>query len=294
LFNIIRYPGSKAKIWSWIERHCPPEIRYGKDSKDGNVTFWAGNLRYYCEPFIGSCAITQRILQALRGNKFVKIILNDKDCWLANLWKSVRDAPHELTRRVQENTKLSADDFYRTKQEDGDETVDPVEAGFRKLVLHRSSFSGLGAMAGGPLGGKSQRSKYTSSCRWTWETIVDSIGDAHRLMTTFRGRLAIHSTDFENVLAMVPQEETSFVYLDPPYFKQGEALYKYAFNTDDHHRLADLLKNAKYQFALSYDGCDEIKALYKWAHIRQFNMTPTVQTSKEPRRKNEELVITNY
>jgi DNA adenine methylase len=286
VYNIIRYPGSKAKIWSFILRHSPPSISYGG--------MFAKQIKCYCEPFVGSGAITHRVLRSIFDVPNASIILNDIDPWISCLWKSVLSSHKELARMVEEKGDLTAEDFYECKRLDGDVTLDPVECAFRKIVLHRSSFSGLGAMAGGPLGGReSNNSDYDPSCRWTPFELVRSIRKAHELLRAFK-RVQIHSEDFESTLGRVPNEPSSFAYLDPPYYVQGAALYKHSFAEEDHNRLAATLRQGKYQFVLSYDDCKPIRGLYSWANVKQFNMTPTVQTSKQARRKNSELIVTNF
>ena len=42
-----------------------------------------------------------------------------------------------------------------------------VDIGFKKLAIHQISYSGLGTMSGGPLGGAGQKSQYKIDCRWS-------------------------------------------------------------------------------------------------------------------------------
>lgn len=285
MYNIIRYPGSKAKLWREIIRRSPPAANFGG--------MFAGHITCYAEPFFGSGAIGQRVLSALASNPSAKIILNDIDLWLVQLWRSVHNDSEGLIRRIEGSPPPTAQDFYDFKAQDGDPNLDPVEAGFRKLVLHRASFSGLGAMAGGPLGGRNQKSAYKASCRWTPQTICTSVSRARRLFQTFRG-VSFFNDDFETLLGRVPQTSSAFVYLDPPYYGQGPALYKHSFSEADHIRLATVLKRSAFSWVLSYDDCPFIESLYGWANVVRFSMTPTTSTAKTVRRKNNELIISNH
>jgi DNA adenine methylase len=201
----------------------------------------------------------------------------------------VRDCPRELIKRVN-NFEPTPRAFYECKELDGQPCTDTVLQGFNKLVLHQTSFSGLGFKAGGPLGGRRQKSKYNAGCRWNKARIADKVIRCHVIMKRHR-HVEITCQDFESVLLELPDE--SFVYLDPPYYGQGQALYKHFFTEADHARLAALLRDASFQWALSYDNHPHIRELYHWACVKDFEMTPTVETARSPkRRKNREVVIT--
>jgi DNA adenine methylase len=277
---VIRYPGSKAKFWPLMFDYFPDVARTqaGLDS-----------LKPFCEPFCGTAAIGWQIIDELPSDPCRRVILNDLDPGIAALWLAVRDSPRELVKHVY-NFQPSPEAFYEYKSLDGQPCADPVLRAFRKLVLHQTSFSGLGFMAGGPLGGRQQQSRYNVGCRWNKARIADKIVECNGIMRRHR-HVEITSQDFAAVLSRLPDE--SFAYLDPPYFEQGQNLYKFSFTEEDHARLAALLKGARYSWALSYDDHPRIRELYSWASVKGFEMTPTVQTARTTtRRKNREVVIT--
>lgn len=285
MISIIRYPGSKAKLWKHI-REALPFV--------ATAPLWNTELGCYCEPFFGSGAIGWRLLPGVaQGNRNARIILADLDPWLVALWKSVRDVPRDLIRKVLE-FKPNVEAFYQFKDEDGRLDIDPLLQGFRKLALHRMSHSGFGFMSGGPLGGADQASAYKVGCRWTPHSIVADIQTAHRQLTAFRRPVEIVCKDFADTFNMVPPRESSVVYLDPPYYVQGENLYKHAMEEADHVRLADALRAARFRWLLSYDDHQRIRDLYSFATVTEFSMTPTCATTKAERRKNNELLIRNY
>jgi DNA adenine methylase len=279
--NIIRYPGSKAKLDKFICRYFSPEKWLGLFNDPPNP---------YVEPFVGSGAIAWKVLPALGGGR-TRVIINDIDPGIAELWRVTRDAPKELIRYIAGFDPLGDPDaFYRFKEQDGCPTLDPVRRAFQKLVLHQTSFSGLGFKAGGPLGGRDQSSEYNRACRWNPTRLAKNILDCHALMKRFR--LEVSNKDFAEVLA--PLQANAFVYLDPPYYVQGEALYKHSMTDADHARLAQQLRRAPYRWILSYDDCERVRELYSWATINTFTMTPTCATARtDKRRKNSEIVITN-
>lgn len=276
----IRYPGSKAKLHRRIRDSLPFSL---------TDPLWLRAPSCYCEPFFGSGAIAWELLPTW-ANKNTTVIVNDLDPGIASMWKAVRDAPCEFNSLVS-NFIPSPDLFYKFKEEDGDLRFDPVVTGFRKLALHQMSFSGLGFMSGGPLGGREQKSEYNTSCRWNKNRIGSKVLECHNLMRAFR-RFEIYCEDFSATLKRLPSG--AFAYLDPPYYLQGKNLYKHAMEDTDHERLALQLRAAPFRWVVSYDDHERIRKLYSWTHIKTFVMTPTVQTSKEKRRKNSEVVICSH
>lgn len=278
--SFIRYPGSKSKIVDTIRRHFPDSIE---------MDLWKSKAPdIYCEPFVGAGAAVISMMPTLPKN--MELRLNDKDYWLVCMWVSVRDTPKELCEMIT-RFKPTGSAFYEFKEQDGDWSIDPIEAGFRKLALHQISFSGLGAMAGGPLGGKAQNnSKYNPECRWRPERLKRDVVALHHTMARFR-HVEISCKDFDVVLGKLPPR--SFVYLDPPYYEKGPILYKHSMDDADHARLARTLHASKWPWVLSYDDHPRIRELYQWAEFSDVNLTYTMATSKTDRRpKNREVIIT--
>lgn len=280
--SAFRYPGSKEKIAKNI-------LRFFTDKVIGAC--FTGNFPCYCEPFIGCGAIAAKVLPLLPPS--ASVVLGDMDLGIVCLWQAIR-SPSESQRLIHRilNYTPTVDDFFRFKEEDGKLDLHPTEIGFRKFVLHQMSFSGLGAKAGGPIGGKKQRSDYDVTCRFRPERHADDISEQCKILRRFKSFRVIHG-DFEETLSHVPDD--GFAYLDPPYYLQGAALYKHNMSPEDHARLAEVLRLARYEWVLSYDDHAEVKSLYgPWARIDSFEMTATIDTKRgeSSRRKNNELVIT--
>lgn len=275
---MIRYPGSKAKILREIVRRFPDFVRIGG--------LFSLSKYEYREPFFGAGAAAKHVLRHLGPKN--SIWLNDKDYGLICLWIAIRDTPDELCDRVR-TFSPSVEAFYEFKKEDGKEAGrDPVETGFRKLALHQISFSGLGARAGGPIGGRLQSSEYNVSCRWNPSKLCREISTFHRTMARFES-LRITSGDFSRLI--VDATSNVFLYIDPPYVDKGPALYKHSFVEEDHRRLADTLKGTRAHWVLSYDDHPLIRELYSWALIDPVTLTYTTAVAKKPRRKNSEILI---
>jgi DNA adenine methylase len=278
--SIIRYPGSKAKLYHRILDVLPDSAR---------MAIWATQMDCYCEPFVGTGAVGWAFMSSFCGAR-PRILINDRDLYIGRLWTAVRDAPTELIRMVQERTP-EPDDFDRFKALDGSPNVDPVVSAYRKLVLHNTSFSGMGAKAGSRIGGKNQKTKDNYLSRWNPLRIATRIQRIHALMRLFP-RFDICNLDFADVLAQVP--DTGIVYLDPPFYQQGKSLYRHSLTDADHVRLAGILRRCRFRFILSYDDDPRIRDLYSWASVSTFSMTPTISAAIATRRTINELLIANF
>lgn len=241
---LIRYPGSKDKHIKFLEPYLSEAIK----------------TRTIFEPFSGTAAVTFYLLK----NKMVDYYhINDIDPALVSLWRTVKTKPEYLVERILAYTP-NVDDFYEFKKNIG---AGEKEQAFRKLVLHQVSYSGLGAKAGGPLGGKNQLSKYDVGCRWSPKKLITGIRDCSTLLNSVDG--VITEGSWESVLDAA-EERQGFIYLDPPYFNQGTALY--AYGGLNHEQLAERLHTLN-DWVVSYDDTPEIRGMFKWANVRRLDVT---------------------
>jgi DNA adenine methylase len=277
---LIRYPGSKEKLRRKIVSHFPDQMIY---------ELWSNQKRWeYREPFFGAGAIGFEVLEIL--SPACCVWLNDIDPGMVALWLSVR-ADHEALIELLDAFEPTAEHFYQFKEEDGRTDLPEAQLGFRKLALHRTSFSGLGAKAGGPIGGKDQENAaYKVGCRWNPSSMKDEIWDLHERLRPFES-FRFTCGDFTPLIEDAPRE--CFIYLDPPYYEKGPELYKYPMEHADHVRLSNLLRDTSATWVLSYDDHRAIRELYSWASIEEVRITYTCPTSKNGTRpKNHEIIIT--
>jgi DNA adenine methylase len=281
---LIRYPGGKSKLKNQIKKLFPEEML---------LHLWANHARWsYHEPFLGSGEMAFSIIQDEILPFSSRIILSDIDYHLICLWKSILHAPKELCELVEEFIP-SAEIFYKYKEMDNVRNIEPVQAGFQKLALHQMSFSGLGYMAGGPLGGKSQSSsKYLVNCRWNPAVLCHKIMVLHKALSRYPN-LTIACRSFEWNLKQATAK--SFCYLDPPYYVKGPELYRYSMDQNAHCKLADLLKNTASSWALSYDDAPEVKQLYDgWTSINSIDAKYSIWSGEKGKPKNKEILIMSF
>jgi DNA adenine methylase len=263
--SIIRYPGGKTKsraIFTALINEFPG--------------------REYREPFFGGGSVgLDVILQSNRPSHWV----NDFDPGIAALWQAAAHHAEELKTAIME-FEPTVDAFDRLKAYSLSGPAMPTDAkeivrmGRDKLALHRLSFGGLGAMAGGPLGGRLQIKGGIDS-RWDPKTLCRKINDIGAHLSHVR----ITSVDFAKLI--VDESQPAIIYLDPPYYVQGKGLYQHAFDDAEHRRLRDLLKLTSHQWILSCDDCAEIRDLYAFAEIRRVELP----YSMARRGKRPELII---
>lgn len=283
---VIRYPGSKGKL---AQRLVSVISKY---LEERDVC--------YVEPFFGAGAIGLRLL----SKPFVKRVwFNDIDPGIFSLWKSVQYYPELLIQRINDFNPC-VERFYEYKKElleiKSANFLSPVtetyvDIGFKKLVVHQLSYSGLGTKSGGPLGGADQKSDYKVDCRWSPKQLKKEI---LRLNTLFREKMYVKQeiaklndgypvthtryeegatiTSLSYVELLTGPAADCFIYLDPPYYVKGPELYQFSFTDEDHERLANLLSLNDSPWLLSYDDCPKIRSLYSYAAMREVPLNYTI------------------
>ena len=182
---MFRYPGGKAKAKKFITSKIK---KYYKVNNSYDLE--------YVEPFFGSGSICFSLINSIR---LTNICINDSDPGIACLWATVIHFPEKLCKMVEDYIP-SVNDFYTFKKELRSFDMNfrakaacnrpsekCIEVGFKKLVIHKISYSGLGTMAGGPIGGKEQTSDFKIDCRYNYKTIIKEIRECHRLFKNVDG-----------------------------------------------------------------------------------------------------------
>ena len=83
------------------------------------------------------------------------------------------------------------------------------------------------------------------------------------------------------------------VYLDPPYYNKGSALYTEFMQPAEHIKMADVLqKSAVTKWILSYDDCTQVRELYSKNTIIDLAARYCINGKKTSWEKKSELIIT--
>ena len=245
ILSPLRYPGSKRRLSGYIEQ----TLRLNKLRPD-----------LYVEPFAGGASVALNLLQK---DLVEKVILIDLDPMIAGFWEAVFCDTDWLIDQIM-TIDISLENWYRFKQE---EPKSIRENAIACLYLNRTSFSGIMRPEVGPLGGKEQKSDYPIDCRFPRETLVNRVNQAayHKDKV-----YAVWCCSWDDGMRRINNErnkgnlpdEKTFWYLDPPFFKKAEALYRYYFEESDHRKLRDALLKVDDFWLLSYDSAESVELLY--------------------------------
>lgn len=210
----------------------------------------------------------------------MRFVLNDKDEWIASFWNVVANNIVDIFDMIDIDPTIEM--FYKLRSI---EPVTKLDKAFYALFFNRTTFSGF--LGGNPIGGKEQKSQWKVNCRWNKDKLKKDIQEAFDLL----GGSVVRN---DNVLDLIKGDFSS-IYLDPPYFKQGSAMYRHFMSIDEHVNLASVLreKSKTCKFVLSYDDTPEIRSMYSWAKINDLSARYSVNGKKHDWAKKNELVITN-
>ena len=229
--SILRYPGGKTRA---VKTLLP--ILKGSE--------------VLISPFFGGGSLEFAFANAggtVHGCDFFKPV--------ANFWQQVKENPQSVACEVAKYLPLAKEDFYMLQQRHM-ATTDPVEMAAQFYVLNRSSFSGS-TLSGGM---SPEHRRFT----------VSSI---KRLDDFVMPRVEVTNADMFDWLPTVlrkyaRRKDTTIVYLDPPYWIEGDSLYGDKGSTHkgfDHVALAKMLKaldKRGIKWLLSYNNSDEVKNMY--------------------------------
>ena len=204
-------------------------------------------------------------------------VYNDFNPNLANLYRCVRDHPHELISELTFVLNSRTDfEYVRKLLHSNTELPDIKRAAYFYQVIRQSYASGLDSFGAQPCS--------------MWNNFPTIIRACARLQ-----KVVIENKDFEKLIAQYDRPE-AFFYCDPPYYST-EDYYEYVgFTVNDHSRLADVLCNINGKFLLSYNDCPEIRELYSrpGITIEGTSRLSNIAQRYEAGKQYAELIISNY
>lgn len=279
---MLSYIGGKSKIGKWI------------------VPYYPKDMETYLETFGGMywCFYNMDLKQY---PNLERVVYNDFNPLNYNLFKCVQN-PNELLRAinsidcqkqgVEDTPEVYKEQFIRFQAEIFNEgfSVNPgdYEVAAKYVYILTQVFSG---------------SKPETS------SFIDLKGKYKSKYLTFRDKLSkpdwvehflkitnIENMDFEDVIKKYDSEST-YIYLDPPYWKTENYYSNHDFDRNDHERLANTLKNVKGKFSLSYYDFPLLsewfpKDEYRW-ESKQFAKAAAAKKGAK-QNMGEELLIMNY
>ncbi len=238
----LRYPGGKTKYANLFV-----DIISANDLRD--YTF--------VEVFAGGAGAAVSLL--LKG--YAKsLVLNDLDIAIYSFWQSVKEYPDELIKLIQ-STRVSMAEWKRQKAiYERKDASNPLVLGFATFFMNRCNHSGI--LEARPIGGMQQDGDYNIKSRYNKTTAIKKI----KTIAEYADSIEVYNLDgiaFLRLLKQKYQDRKCFVYLDPPYYQKGPALYLNHLQHDDHKALRDSILNCPFPWLLSYDDHEEIVNLYR-------------------------------
>lgn len=267
MLNPLRYPGSKARFVETIREVFEENGLHGLP---------------IIEPYAGSGSVSLGLLQL---GLVSHVTLVERDPLVYSFWKSVFCHSAELIDRFGKQ-KINLQSWRKARELitlDAPNGHDVIELGAAALFLNRTNFSGI--IHGGPIGGYDQASIYALGCRTNKPEIERRIEH----LSHFAEHVTVEFGDAQDFIRRDLDRKRIFYYMDPPYFRQGERLYRYSYNHSQHKNLAKLLSRAAFPWVLSYDRHHVIELFYEEFEVSR----KPFQYSANVRKNRDELVITN-
>ncbi|ALJ26293.1 DNA adenine methylase [Porphyromonas gingivalis] len=242
----------------------------------------------YYEPFIGGGALLFE-LQPKNAT------INDYNEELINVYKVIRDNPHELIEDLKKH-KNTAEYFYEIRAIDRNPlfiNLTDIERASRIIYLNKTCYNGLYRVnnAGefnSPFG------KYKNP-NIVNEPVIKAVS---KYLNT--AKIQIFNGDYQTILKDIPR--SSFVYLDPPYhpISQSANFTGYVqggWDEKDQIRLRNVcntLNERGIKFLLSNSSSDFIKEIYSDYNIYVVQATRAVNSDSSKRGQVSEFLINNY
>lgn len=239
----LRYPGGKSKLIDYL---------YSKLCSEQLDTF--------VEVYAGGASLGLSLLDA---GLIDRLILNDKDPCVYAFWETVLTCPQELIGRLQDCLPTHQD-LGAAKAEIAAGAALAADVAWFYLLANRLSYSGI--VFANPQGGKAGTQEDLLA-RWNPKRLIQQIEHIYSM----RSKIDLHNDDGCRLLQdSAYWNDRSTIFIDPPYFAKGPALYPCSFSEQDHIDLAELIQGLWSEFPgpdilITYDNHPKIRELYPFA-----------------------------
>jgi DNA adenine methylase len=279
----ISYIGGKARIGKWIAPFIPTDIET------------------YVEGFSGMFWVFFNMDLELYPN-LKTVVYNDYNGLNANLYKCIKDydrlwdvlSTYPCQQLGVENTPPEYSEMFKEYQK---EIFDPsyvigskpnYDAAGKYVYVLTQIFSGS----------KPETSSYTDykgKYRCKILIFMDKLKNP-KYREHFDKITFVENLDFEDVVKKYDSESTYF-YMDPPYWKTENYYSNHDFDREDHERLANCLKQIQGKFSLSYYDFELLHTwfpenVYRWERKKFAKAAAAKKNTKQ--NMGEELLILNY
>jgi DNA adenine methylase len=252
----LRYPGGKWRLSGFFERIIA--INFQAPPK-------------YVEPYAGGASLA---LSLLFKERVREVWINDLDPAIHAFWHSVLKHPEEFSERIK-TAPLTPSEWKKQKKIYANGLASGRFAlGFATFYLNRTNHSGI--LNGGMIGGKNQTGPWTISARFNRDELARRVLQVSK----WKSRIHLSCKDAALFLNNMALDSETLLYLDPPYFRAGRALYLNAYRPDDHEEVRDVITSIRSPWIVSYDYHPRIRKLYVGYRSRRIDLLHTARTAK--------------
>lgn len=267
-YSPLRYPGGKASFTKLFLR-----IFSENDL----------SISTYYEFYAGGAGAA---LELLLNDHVQRIVLNDADYHVYAFWNAIIYDTENFLKKIID-TPVTIDEWQNQKRIYEDITGhDVLTIGFSTFFLNRTNRSGI-LMKAGPIGGQNQDGNYKLDARYNKTKLSERITQIAKKESS----ITIYNEDAILLMNTLRQElmlDTSFLFLDPPYYEKGSKLYLNHYNDPEHTALRDfLLNNRNFNWIVSYDNAEAIQEMY----TDFSNCLIDINYSLQSKKKEKEIVI---
>ena len=279
---MLSYIGGKSKIGKWI------------------VPYYLEDMETYVETFGGMfwCYFN---MDLTKYPNLKRVVYNDFNPLNYNLFQCVKN-PNELLRAI---NSIPVQQFG--------ESVTPIEHRERFKSFQEEIFAS-GFTINYPNYEVAAKYVYIltqvfSGSKPESSSFIDLKGNYKSKYLTFRDKLTkpdwiehflrishVENMDFQNVIEKYDSPST-YIYLDPPYWKTENYYSNHDFDRGDHERLAKVLTAISGKFSLSYYDFELLhdwfpEPQYRWERKKFVKAAAAKKNTKQ--NLGEELLILNY
>lgn len=261
----LRYPGGKAPLADVVAR-----IRKLNGLSDTEIA----------EPFAGGAGAS---LTLLFQEETPRVRINDADPAIHDFWWAATAQSGKVLDWLA-GVPVTVDEWRRQRQIYHSPNASRLKRGVATFYLNRCNRSGI-ILDGSVIGGLEQTGRWGIDARFNREALRKRL----ERVAEYSERIAVSGDDALDFLQGLDPNRT-FCFIDPPYYHKGPTLYLNAIDSNYHAALAERLRALAGPWILTYDECPEIRGLYEWAHVREFQLS----YSAAERRRGREVMITPH
>ena len=280
----LRYPGGKSRACTKMDIYFP-DLR---------------NYKEFREPFLGGGSVAIHITKKY---PHLKVWVNDLYEPLVNFWQQLQMFGPELQDTISElKSKNPTPDtarklFLESKELVNENSVSSLHRACAFYIVNKCSFSGLTE--------SSSFSRQASDSNFSMRGIEKLTGYSRIIK---HWRITNYSYDYllkeerdsgEFHYAALDREESTFVYLDPPYDIKDNLYGKKGsmHKGFDHDRFADDCSACSMPQLVSYNSDQLVKDRFKGWNTGEFDLTYTMRSVGDymrEQKERKELLLFNY